>query len=63
MQPRDRQKRVSGNIKQEDCKPDLPVIDAPSSTDHGTNTWSRDIKQEATKNHSSLLQQTGKLTG
>ncbi|EPB87198.1 hypothetical protein HMPREF1544_06023 [Mucor circinelloides 1006PhL] len=63
MQPRDRQKRVSGNIKQEDCKPDLPVIDVPSPTSQESNTWSRDIKQEATKNYSSLLQQTDKFDG
>ncbi|EPB86129.1 hypothetical protein HMPREF1544_07117 [Mucor circinelloides 1006PhL] len=62
MKLRDRQKRVSVDIKQEDCKPDLTLIGISSSTVHESSTWSRGIKQEDTKNCSSLLQQTGKLT-
>lgn len=63
MKLRGRQKRVSVDIKQEDCKPGLTLIETSSPTDHESNTWSRDIKQENTKNRSSLIKQTGKATG
>lgn len=63
MKLRNRKKGVSDDIKQEDYKPDLALIDASSSTFHESSIGSPNIKLEDTKNNSSLLQQDGKATG
>jgi len=63
MKLRNRQKRVSNDIKQEDTKAVISLIDTPSSTFIESNAYSFNIKQEDTKNDSSLLQQDGKATG
>ncbi|KAG1113311.1 hypothetical protein G6F42_014500 [Rhizopus arrhizus] len=63
MKLRNRKERVSDDIKKEDYKPDLALIDASSSTFHVSSFGSPNIKQEDTKNNSSLLQQDGKATG
>ncbi|KAL9538801.1 hypothetical protein PS6_011452, partial [Mucor atramentarius] len=57
MKLRDRQKRVSNDIKQEDKKSVINLINTPSSTFIESNAYSFNIKQEDTKNDSSLLQQ------
>ncbi|EPB91973.1 hypothetical protein HMPREF1544_01267 [Mucor circinelloides 1006PhL] len=57
MKLRDKQKRVSNDIKQEDKKAVINLIDTPSSALNESNTCSFNIKQEDTKNDSSLLQQ------
>ncbi|KAL9555018.1 hypothetical protein PS6_003106 [Mucor atramentarius] len=57
MKPTDRQARALDDFKQEGNKPDLTVIAASSSTVNKPNTDSREIKQEDTKNDSSLLKQ------
>ncbi|KAL9541477.1 hypothetical protein PS6_010286 [Mucor atramentarius] len=61
MKLRDRQKRVLGDVKQEDNKVGLSLINTSSSTVNELGTWSREIKQEDTKNDSSLLKQDGKM--
>jgi len=63
MKLRDRQKRLLDNIKQEDSKAGIVRIDTPSSTFNDSSAYSFNIKQEDTKNDSSLLQQDGKATG
>ena len=63
MKLRDRQKRVLGDVKQEDNKVGLSLINTSSSTVNELGTWSSEIKQEDTKNDSSLLKQDGKVTG
>ena len=63
MKLRDRQKRVSNDIKQEDTKAVINLIDTPSSTFIESDAYSFNIKQEDTKNDSSLMQQDGKATG
>ena len=63
MKLRDRQKRVSNDIKQEDTKAGINLIDTPSSMFKESSAYSFNIKQEDTKNDSSLLQQEGKATG
>jgi len=55
MKLKKRQKRVSDDIRQEDYKPDLILINTSSSTANELNTWSRDIQQGDTKNACSLL--------
>ncbi|EPB82326.1 hypothetical protein HMPREF1544_10921 [Mucor circinelloides 1006PhL] len=50
MKLKKRQKRVSDDIRQEDYKPDLILINTSSSTANELNTWSRDIQQGDTKN-------------
>ncbi|EPB91956.1 hypothetical protein HMPREF1544_01250 [Mucor circinelloides 1006PhL] len=57
MKLRDRQKRVSNDIKQEDKKAAINLIDTPSSTFNESSAYSFNIKQEDTKNDNSLLQQ------
>ncbi|KAL9550397.1 hypothetical protein PS6_005568 [Mucor atramentarius] len=57
MKLRGRKTRVLSDIKQEDRKPDLTLINATSSTVNEPSTWGFNIKQEDTKNDSSLLQQ------
>ncbi|KAL7329107.1 hypothetical protein PS15p_212306 [Mucor circinelloides] len=57
MKLRDRQKRVSNDIKQEDKKAGINLIDTPASALNESNAYSSNIKQEDTKNDSSLLQQ------
>ncbi|EPB91943.1 hypothetical protein HMPREF1544_01237 [Mucor circinelloides 1006PhL] len=57
MKLRDRQKRLLDNIKQEDSKAGIVRIDTPSSTFNDSSAYSFNIKQEDTKNDSSLLQQ------
>ncbi|KAL9554232.1 hypothetical protein PS6_003520 [Mucor atramentarius] len=57
MKLRDRKKRILGDIKQEDRKPDLTLINTTPSTVNESSNWSLNIKQEDTKNDSSLLQQ------
>ncbi|EPB91874.1 hypothetical protein HMPREF1544_01167 [Mucor circinelloides 1006PhL] len=57
MKLRGRKTRVLGDIKQEDRKPDLALINATSSTVNEPSTWGFNIKQEDTKNDNSLLQQ------
>ncbi|KAL9554231.1 hypothetical protein PS6_003519 [Mucor atramentarius] len=57
MKLRDRKKRVLGDIKQEDRRPDLTLINTTPSTVNESSNWSLNIKQEDTKNDSSLLQQ------
>ncbi|KAL7329108.1 hypothetical protein PS15p_212307 [Mucor circinelloides] len=57
MKLRDRQKRVSNDIKQEDTKAGINLIDTPSSMFNESSAYSFNIKQEDTKNDSSLLQQ------
>ncbi|KAL9538799.1 hypothetical protein PS6_011450, partial [Mucor atramentarius] len=57
MKLRDRQKRVLDNIKQEDKKAAINLIDTPSSAPNESSVYSFNIKQEDTKNDSSLLQQ------
>ncbi|KAL9547872.1 hypothetical protein PS6_006901 [Mucor atramentarius] len=57
MKLRDRQKRVSNDIKQEDSKAGIALIDTPSSTFNESSAYSFNIKQEDTKNDSSLQQQ------
>ncbi|KAG1078573.1 hypothetical protein G6F42_024200 [Rhizopus arrhizus] len=63
MKLRDRQKRVSNDIKQEDKKAAINLIDTPSSTFNESSAYSFNIKQEDTKNDNNLLQQDGKSTG
>jgi len=64
MKLRDRQKRISTDIKQEDTKAGISLTNASSTTVDVLNTWIRDsIKQEDTKNDSSSPQQNGKVTG
>ena len=63
MKLKDKQKRVSNDIKQEDKKSVINLINTPSSTFIESNAYSFNIKQEDTKNDSSLLQQEGKATG
>ncbi|KAG1083311.1 hypothetical protein G6F42_022258 [Rhizopus arrhizus] len=63
MKLRDRQKRVSNDIKQEDKKAVIDFIDTPSSVPNESNAYSSNIKQEDTKNDNNLLQQNGKATG
>ncbi|EPB83596.1 hypothetical protein HMPREF1544_09639 [Mucor circinelloides 1006PhL] len=57
MKPIHRQARALDDFKQEGNKPDLTVVATSSSTVNEPNTDSRDIKQEDTKNESSLLKQ------
>ncbi|KAL7313785.1 hypothetical protein PS15m_012358 [Mucor circinelloides] len=57
MKLRDRQKRVSNDIKQEDKKVVINLIDTPSSALNESNAYNSNIKQEDTKNDNSLLQQ------
>ncbi|EPB89692.1 hypothetical protein HMPREF1544_03492 [Mucor circinelloides 1006PhL] len=57
MKLRDRQKRVSNDIKQEDKKAVIDFIDTPSSVPNESNAYSSNIKQEDTKNDNNLLQQ------
>ncbi|KAL7319930.1 hypothetical protein PS15m_012298 [Mucor circinelloides] len=57
MKLRDRQKRASNDIKQEDKKAVINLINTPSSALNESNAYSFNIKQEDTKNDSSLLQQ------
>ncbi|KAG1115432.1 hypothetical protein G6F42_013939 [Rhizopus arrhizus] len=57
MKLRDRQKRVSNDIKQEDKKAVIDLINTPSSAPNESNAYSFNIKQEDTKNDSSFLQQ------
>ncbi|KAL9537719.1 hypothetical protein PS6_011700 [Mucor atramentarius] len=54
---RDKPKRVSNDIKQEDTKAVINLIDTPSSTFIESDAYSFNIKQEDTKNDSSLQQQ------
>ncbi|KAL9547773.1 hypothetical protein PS6_006961 [Mucor atramentarius] len=61
MKLRDRQKRVSNDIKQEDTKAGITLTNTSSTTVDVSNTWIRDIKQEDTKNDSSLSQQDGRF--
>lgn len=63
MKLRNRQGHVSNNIKQEDHKSDLTLINTPSSTVNETKAFSLGIKQEDTKNYKSLLKQDGKSAG
>ncbi|KAL9549970.1 hypothetical protein PS6_005793 [Mucor atramentarius] len=57
MKLRERQKRVSNDIKQEDKKAVINLIDTPASALNESNAYSSNIKQEDTKNDSSLMQQ------
>ncbi|EPB91955.1 hypothetical protein HMPREF1544_01249 [Mucor circinelloides 1006PhL] len=57
MKLRDRQKRVSNDIEQEDTKAGINLIDTSSSMFKESSAYSFNIKQEDTKNDSSLLQQ------
>ncbi|EPB83832.1 hypothetical protein HMPREF1544_09406 [Mucor circinelloides 1006PhL] len=57
MKLRDRQKRVLGDVKEEDNKAGLTLINTSSSTVNVPSSWNRDIKQEDTKNDNNLLQQ------
>ncbi|KAL9540089.1 hypothetical protein PS6_010921 [Mucor atramentarius] len=57
MKLRNRQRHISNDIKQEDHKSDLNLINTPSSTVNETSAFSFSIKQEDTKNYKSLLQQ------
>ncbi|KAL9544799.1 hypothetical protein PS6_008571 [Mucor atramentarius] len=50
MKLRNRQKRVSNDIKQEDTKAGITLFDTPSSGFNKSNTYSLNIKQEDTKN-------------
>jgi len=59
---RDGQRRFSNDIKQEDHKPDLTLINASSSAFNEPNAYSFNIKQQDAKNDSSLIQQDGKTT-
>ncbi|EPB91950.1 hypothetical protein HMPREF1544_01244 [Mucor circinelloides 1006PhL] len=61
MKLRDRQKRVSNDIKQEDKKAVINLINTPSSALNESDAYSFNIKQEDTKNDSSLLQQDERL--
>ncbi|EPB84475.1 hypothetical protein HMPREF1544_08779 [Mucor circinelloides 1006PhL] len=63
MKLRNRQGHVSNNIKQEDHKSDLTLINTPSSTVNETKAFSLGIKQEDTKNYKSLLKQDDKFKG
>ncbi|KAL7313230.1 hypothetical protein PS15m_012342 [Mucor circinelloides] len=61
MKLRDRQKRVSSDIKQEDYKFDPTPINLSFSTVNESSTCNLDIKQEDSKNYSSLLKQNGRF--
>ncbi|EPB82208.1 hypothetical protein HMPREF1544_11052 [Mucor circinelloides 1006PhL] len=61
MKLRDRQKRVSSDIKQEDYKFDPTSINLSFSTVNESSTCNLDIKQEDTKNYSSLLKHNGRF--
>ncbi|KAL7313770.1 hypothetical protein PS15m_012357 [Mucor circinelloides] len=63
MKLRDRKKRVLGDIKQEDRKPDLTLINTTPSTVNESSAWSLNIKQEDTKNDNSLLKQSHVFEG
>ncbi|KAL9547777.1 hypothetical protein PS6_006965 [Mucor atramentarius] len=61
MKLRERKKRVSNGIKQEDTKAGTTITNTPFTRVNLLNTWIRDsIKQEDTKNDSSSPQQNGK---
>ncbi|EPB82875.1 hypothetical protein HMPREF1544_10391 [Mucor circinelloides 1006PhL] len=58
MKLRERKKRVSNDIKQEDTKAGTTITNKPFTRVNLLNTWIRDsIKQEDTKNDSSSPQQ------
>ncbi|EPB91968.1 hypothetical protein HMPREF1544_01262 [Mucor circinelloides 1006PhL] len=63
MKLRNRQKRVSNDIKQADSKAGITLFDTPSSTFNESSAYSFNIKQEDTKNDSSLLQQDDRFEG
>lgn len=54
---RDKQKHVLGDVKQEKQKADIALLNTSSSTLNESNAFSLNIKQEDTKNDSSLLKQ------
>ncbi|CAO0798134.1 unnamed protein product [Mucor circinelloides] len=63
MKLRNRQKRVSNDIKQADSKAGITLFDTPSSTFNESSAYSFNIKQKDTKNDSSLLQQDDRFEG
>lgn len=63
MKPRDRQKRVLGNVKQKDQKVDIVLINTPSSIVSESSISNLDNNQEDTKNYKSLLQQNNTAIG
>ncbi|KAL9543067.1 hypothetical protein PS6_009481 [Mucor atramentarius] len=63
MKLRNRQKRASDNIKQEDYKPNFTSINVSSSTVDEPNACDYSIKQEDVKNQSNLLKQDDEFEG
>ncbi|KAL9553873.1 hypothetical protein MBANPS3_003079 [Mucor bainieri] len=57
MKLRDKARRIASNIKQEDCKPALSIIESSTSIPSDTSTADLVVKQEDAKEHKGLFKQ------